>query len=310
MNKIAEHISTLKNALNKNLKGKETAITLSLMSILSKGHILIEDIPGLGKTTLALMLSKSMDLNFGRVQGTNDLLPADILGYNIYAKELGNFEFRKGPIFNNILLFDEINRASPKTQSALLEAMEENQVSIEGTTYKLPYPFFVIATENPYEEYGTFPLPESELDRFQMRLNIGYPPKDIEKAILKEGSLKDRLFDLKPVIGIKELTDAIDYIKDNVYVSEQMFDYILAIALSTRESRELTCGLSTRACLDIASLAKASAFIGGREYVIPEDVLNIAKYTMLHRLVFKETSNLIEKEETLLSIIKNVKLPL
>lgn len=296
--------------INSFLKGKEKAVKIAMLSILAGGHIIIEDIPGLGKTTLALTLAHSLDLSFGRIQGTNDLLPPDIIGYEVFDKNSNNLVFKKGPIFNNIILFDEINRASPKTQSALLEAMEENGVTYEGHTYSLPKPFMVIATQNPYDEFGTYPLPESEWDRFQMRLLIGYPPYSVERQILKEGSLKNKVNHLKAVIKKDELLALQEFIRTKIYISDNIYDYLLNIANHIRESDDVLIGLSTRACLDIVSIAKVSAFIAKRDYVIPEDIVGLSNYTMPHRIIFKNAYKISDKEALLRNIIKEVKNPL
>ena len=303
INKYRTYIKTL-------LKGKDDAIDFALLSLLVGGHIIIEDIPGLGKTTLALILAKSLHLSFGRIQGTNDLLPSDILGYNMYDKHDGSLRFIKGPIFNNIVLFDEINRASPKTQSALLEAMEESCVTLEGVTYSLPIPFFVIATQNPFDEYGTYPLPESEWDRFQMRLSIGYPSNKSEIEILKEGSLKNTMPHVKPVINQDEILTIQRLIEKNIYVSQSIYEFIMDIANKTRQSDEILIGLSTRACLDIVKLARARAFVMGRDYVIPEDILYLSSLTMIHRIIFKDAQKIIDKEAILKRVLETVKNPL
>lgn len=293
----------------KYLQGKEKAVKLTLISFLSKGHVLVEDNPGLGKTTLAIAIAKSMGLSFGRIQCTNDLLPTDVTGLNIFNKEKNEFEFKKGPIFNNIVLVDEINRATPKTQSALLEAMGEKQVTVEGNTYKLPQPFFVIATQNPSESFGTFPLPESQLDRFLMKISIGYPKKDEELEILKGGSSRKGIYESEPVLNNQEVSEIIKHIKENIVVKDSIFEYIMELVDKTRNHPRISIGLSTRAALSIVNAAKSSAFISGRDYVIPEDILDYYHYTMLHRIVFKEKLNNTEKLDIITTIIRSTKLP-
>lgn len=303
------YISKLTDFYSRHLHGKELAVKLCMISILSRGHVLVEDVPGLGKTTLALAIAKSMGLSFGRVQCTNDLLPSDITGVSVFNKEQSHFEFQKGPIFNNIVLVDEINRATPKTQSALLEAMGEKQVTVEGLTYHLPKPFFVIATQNPSEQYGTFPLPESQLDRFLMKISIGYPAVEEEFKILKGGSSRRDILDSEPVISKEDFHTMEEDVK-NIYVSDKILHYLLDIATATRNNDLIYGGLSTRAMLSIVTAAKSAAFIDERDYVIPEDIFGIGKYTMPHRIIYKDNLSGEKKTEVLFSIIKGVKPPL
>jgi len=309
MQKYHNLINNLFNFYKKYLQGKEKAIKLSIITFLSRGHLLIEDNPGLGKTTLALAIAKSMGLSFGRIQCTNDLLPTDVTGLNIFNKEKNEFEFKKGPIFNNIVLVDEINRATPKTQSALLEAMGEKQVTVEGSTYKLPQPFFVIATQNPSESFGTFPLPESQLDRFLMKISIGYPRKEEELEILRGGSSRKGIYESESVLNSQEILEIIQHIKENVTIKESILEYIMDIVDKTRNHTKIAIGVSTRAALSIVNAAKSSAFINSRDYVIPEDILDYYRYTMLHRIVFKEHLNNDEKLDIITSIIRSIKLP-
>jgi len=293
----------------KYLHGKALAIKLSLLAFLSRGHILIEDSPGLGKTTLAIAIAKSMGVSFGRIQCTNDLLPTDVTGLNIFNKDKGEFEFKQGPVFNNILLVDEINRATPKTQSALLEAMGEKQVTVEGKTYKLSQPFFVIATQNSYESYGTFPLPESQLDRFLMKINLGYPTKDEEFEILKGGSSRGKIYESEPVINKSESLELINFVKVGVKIDDSILKYLLDIIDKTRSHNKIATGLSTRAGLSLVNVAKASALIHKRDYVIPEDILDYCNYTIPHRIMFKDALSNEEKTELINDIIKSVELP-
>lgn len=295
--------------LGKFLQGKEKAIELALISLLSKGHLLIEDLPGLGKTTLAIALSKTLGLTFGRVQATSDLLPTDITGLSIYNKALGEFEFHQGPIFNNILLVDEINRATPKTQSALLEAMAEKQVTIDGKTYKLPNPFFVIATQNPVELFGTFPLPESQLDRFMMKISLGYPEREELKEILKLGSSREELYNIEPIISKDEIIKIQEFIKNNIYISDRVIEYILEIIELTKNSKYLYAGISTRGSLAIIYTAKANAYLKGRDYVIPEDIKDLIDYVIPHRVIFKEEYENLNKKEIIKSIIEEIPTP-
>ncbi|WP_353684824.1 MoxR family ATPase [Thermodesulfovibrio sp. 3907-1M] len=293
-------------SLQSCLQGKEKAIILSLIAIFSKGHLLIEDFPGLGKTSLAIALSKVLNLSFGRIQCTNDLLPTDITGLSIYSKNTGEFEFKPGPIFNNIVLVDEINRATPKTQSALLEAMAEEQVTVDGKTYKLPKPFFVIATQNPVEIYGTFPLPESQLDRFMMKISIGYPDREAEKQILKEGSSRENLYRLTAAIEKEEIIKIQNEIKQ-IYISEKIINWIIDFVNATRQDSRILLGISTRAALAITTTAKAYAYFKGRDYVIPEDVKEMIPFVVPHRIILKEEETL--KQEVISSILQGISTP-
>ncbi len=294
--------------LSSYLHGKEKAIEFTLVCLFSKGHLLIEDLPGLGKTTLAIGIAKTLGLDYGRVQATSDLLPSDIIGVSIYNKNTNEFEFKPGPIFNNIILVDEINRATPKTQSALLEAMEEKQVTVDGKTYKLPQPFFVIATQNPVEQYGTFPLPESQLDRFLMKISIGYPSREAEKEIIKGGSKREELYKIQPFISKEEIIKIQEEIK-NVYVSDKIADYILDIVWATRESKYLESGLSTRGTLAIINTAKTNAYLEDRDFVIPEDIKKLYKYVIPHRVIFKPEYE-SQKEEIIKTIVESIPTPI
>jgi MoxR-like ATPase len=305
MDTNGNRIGSIIQSLSAYLQGKEKPLTLSLISFFSRGHLLIEDLPGLGKTTLAIGIAKSLGLTFGRIQCTSDLLPTDITGLSIYNKTAGEFEFHPGPIFNNIVLCDEINRATPKTQSALLEAMGEKQVTVEGRTYKLPSLFCVIATQNPAEQFGTFPLPESQLDRFMMKISIGYPSHDAEKAILKIGSRREDLYSLEPLIGHEEIGSIQEEIA-RVYVSDRILDYALSIIRATRESRYLMAGLSTRGALTIINTARTRAYFLGRQFVIPEDIKELTEYTIPHRVLFKEEYENLNKREIIKSLIEEI----
>lgn len=296
-------------SLSNYLQGKDLPLRLSLVSFFSRGHLLIEDLPGLGKTTLAIGIARSLGLTFGRIQCTSDLLPTDITGLSIYNKTAGEFEFHPGPIFNNIVLCDEINRATPKTQSALLEAMGEKQVTIEGKTYKLPRLFSVIATQNPVEQFGTFPLPESQLDRFMMKIGIGYPSRDAEKKILMLGSKREELYTIEPIMDKEEVAKLHEDIESNVYVSDKVLEYALAIIETTRNSEYLTAGLSTRGALGLMSTAKANAYFHGRDFIIPEDLKELSVYTIPHRVLFKEEYEALDKKEIIKSLIEAIPTP-
>lgn len=305
-----EKIREIINIAIRYLHGKESPLQLSLLTFFSRGHLLIEDLPGLGKTTLAIAIAKLLGLDFGRIQCTSDLLPTDITGLSVYNKNTGEFEFHQGPVFNNIVLVDEINRATPKTQSALLEAMGEKQTTIEGRTYKLPRPFFVIATQNPAEQFGTFPLPESQMDRFMMKISIGYPSRDAERQILRGGSMREELYQLKPVMDKEKVVEIQESIKRDIFVSERILDYILDIVEATRKSRYILTGISTRGMLSIINVAKARAFFDGREFVIPEDIKELSEFTIPHRVLFREEYEGSNKKEIIRSILEEIPVPL
>ena len=290
------------------LQGKERALRLCFIALLAGGHILLEDLPGLGKTTLALALSSVLGLSFGRIQCTSDLLPSDITGLSIYDRDKGQFRFVKGPIFNNILLADEINRAMPKTQSAMLEAMEERRVTVEGTTHPLPDPFLVIATQNPVEQIGTFPLPESQLDRFLLVTGVGYPPENLEKEIIRSGGIHNQIRDLKPLLSYDELLTARETVHE-VQLGDKLVDYIFALVTATREHTYLISGLSTRGALNLAAAARAAAYLDGRDYVIPEDVQLVAVPVGAHRMILRAEHETLAKAEVLQSIIDSVPVP-
>jgi MoxR-like ATPase len=279
----ASPIERVVSAASGIILGKETQVRLALACLLARGHLLIEDLPGVGKTTLAHVLAKSLGLHFQRIQFTSDMLPADILGVSIYERESGGFKFHPGPIFAQVILADEVNRATPKTQSALLEAMEEHQVTAEGETRKLPTPFFVIATQNPSEQVGTFPLPESQLDRFTMRIELGYPERDAERALLAGTDRRDLLASLEPCMTAAEL-EALQAAVQGVYVAPALLDYVQAIVEHTRRSPDYVAGLSPRAALALVHSARAWALIEGRDKVLPEDVQAILPGVAAHRL--------------------------
>lgn len=279
LNKLNNCISYV----NKVLLGKELQVKLAITCLLAKGHLLLEDLPGMGKTTLSQALAKVMGLSFQRIQFTSDLLPGDILGTSVFDKNSGEFIFHAGPIFVELVLADEINRATPKSQSALLEAMEEGQVTIEGVTRPLPEPFFVIATQNPSNQGGTFALPDSQLDRFLMRLSLGYPAQAAEKALLMGKSRRSIIPLLKPVLTRDELKKAQNIIPQ-IKASEAIIDYILRLVTASRTQDGFGKGLSPRASLGLLASARAWAFLAGRDYVIPEDVQVVLPAVVGHRL--------------------------
>lgn len=277
-------IEALKTNLASVIRGKSDAIELVITTLLSSGHLLIEDVPGVGKTTLAFALAKSIDCSFQRIQFTSDLLPTDLLGLTVYNQQEHTFEFREGPIFANIVLADEINRATPKTQSALLEAMNDRQVSIDKITHKLPSPFMILATQNPIEYAGTFALPENQLDRFAMRISLGYPSAQVEREILT--SPLDTLdpAKLSPVIDTGELAE-IQKSVESIVIDEDIVGYILDIAHGTREREGIRLGASTRAAMDLVRATKARALVLGRTYCTPDDVKTLAIPVLAHRIV-------------------------
>ena len=305
-----EMLAVIETLGGEYLRGKEKAIRLAVIALLTGGHILLEDLPGLGKTTLALALAHALDLSFGRIQCTSDLLPSDITGLSIFNREENRFRFVPGPIFNNIVLVDEINRAMPKTQSAMLEAMEERRVTVEGVTYPLPEPFLVIATQNPVEQVGTYPLPESQLDRFNIRTGIGYPPELIEKEIIRYGSIRDDIKQIPPVVSHEAILLARQAVRANVYLSDKVNDYIFAIVAATRSHPLVLSGISTRGGINLAEAARARAYLEGREFVAPEDVREMAVPVCAHRIICREEHENIDKEEVLNTIITSISVPL
>jgi len=290
--------------------GKTLQIRQSLTCLLAGGHLLIEDAPGVGKTTLAHAIALSMGLPFRRIQFTSDLLPSDVIGVSVYERTSGQFVFHPGPIFTEVLLADEINRASPKTQSALLEAMEENQVSVDGLSRPLPQPFFVIATQNPFHQVGTFPLPESQLDRFLMCISLGYPDRDAERALLAGDSRRDLLKALQPVARPSDLLAAQAEVK-KVYVSAALLDYVQALIAHTRASGKYAEGLSPRGGLALLGAARAWAWLDGRDHVIPEDVQNIMASVAGHRLhaTNRESGRALHGRELVAQLIAAVPVP-
>jgi len=282
---IAPEFLPLVDAVEAHLLGKRHAISLTLAAFFAGGHVLLEDIPGVGKTTLAKTFAGVMGLDFGRIQFTGDLLPSDILGVSYFDQESGKFVLKKGPIFTQFLLADEINRSMPKTQSALLEAMEEHHVTIDGKSHDLKEPFFVIATQNPYEEVGTFALPHSQLDRFLCSFGIGYPDKEAERAVLLGGGR--RAAAAVPLIDATAITAAMNAVQ-NVHLSPMLLDYLQSLITYTRDSGRFVYGLSTRGALAMTAMTRAWAHLHGRDYAVPDDVQAVAGEVCLHRLAFKE----------------------
>ncbi len=306
----------LVTALQKNVGrvflGKPDVVRAVLTGLLAGGHVLLEDVPGVGKTVLAKSVARSLDGDFRRVQFTPDLLPSDILGVSVYDQRTGLFEFKPGPIFTNVLLADEINRATPRTQSALLEAMNDAQVTVDRSSHPLPEPFFVVATQNPYEFEGTYPLPESQLDRFMLRVRIGYPSQEDEKAVVLSQRLQHPLTDLKPVItvmDVKRLQTAVRAVR----VEEPVLDYLLAVVRKTRGHRQLAVGASPRGSVALTRASQAHAFLAGRSYVLPDDVKALAVPVLAHRLIgtgFETEGAGDEREAIVTSVVSQVDVPI
>ncbi|MHC4175051.1 MAG: AAA family ATPase [Planctomycetota bacterium] len=303
-------LAPLKENLQSVIYGKSECIDVMMVCLLAGGSVLIEDVPGVGKTTLAKALAKSIDAKFRRVQFTPDLLPADILGSSIYNPVSGDFKFNPGPVFCNILLADEINRASPRTQSALLEAMNENQATIEGQRYPLPKPFMVIATENPIEFHGTYPLPEAQLDRFLVRLAMGYPTVEVEVDILKSHTHTEPLDKIQPVLQLEQIRQ-IQQEAANVHVDDGILEYIVDIVHTTRRDNRLQLGVSTRGTLMLSRGARARAYFQKRDYVIPDDVLWIVPYVLPHRIILNSKTHHsgITAKQIVMDIIGRIKVP-
>ncbi|MEJ2703987.1 MAG: MoxR family ATPase [Sedimentisphaerales bacterium] len=303
-------LERLKDNLQGVIYGKSECIDVLIVSLLAGGSVLIEDVPGVGKTTLAKALAKSIDARFRRVQFTPDLLPADILGSSIYNPVSGDFRFDAGPIFCNILLADEINRASPRTQSALLEAMNENQATIEGKRYPLPKPFMVVATENPIEFHGTYPLPEAQMDRFLVRLALGYPAAEVEVDILKSHALSEPLDRIEPVLKLEQVQQ-IQREVAGVHVDDGVLEYMVEIVHATRRDNRLRLGLSTRGTLMMSRAARARAYFQKREFVIPDDVLWLIPHVLPHRILLtnKARHSGITAKQIIADIVGHIRVP-
>lgn len=309
--KFKEFREKLNNNVSKVIIGKEKKIDKVIVAFICSGHVLLEDVPGLGKTKLAKSMAKSMNCSFKRIQFTPDLLPSDLTGIYFYNQKSGDFEFKQGPLLSQFVLADEINRATPRTQSSLLECMEERQITVEGNTIKLKRPFFVMATQNPVEQFGTFPLPEAQLDRFFIKLSLGYPEFTEERNILDRFMEADPLDSLEAVIDMQE----IEYVQENytkVHVSDEIKNYIVEIINATRKHRSVELGCSPRASLSLMKGSQALAAISGRDYVTPEDVKEMAIPVLSHRLILKSDINTVSDraEEVITEILNTLKTPL
>jgi len=310
-----EKLDRLQRNIERIIKGKSEVVKKALIAMLAQGHLLIEDVPGVGKTTLAHLLANSISCSFQRIQFTSDLLPSDILGVSIYDQKQGEFEFKKGPIFANIILADEINRTTPKTQSALLEAMNTSRVSIDKVTYHLPRPFMVVATQNPVEFHGTFPLPKAQLDRFLMRLHIGYPELSDEIVILKEQKAYVNLDEIEPVLSGEEVL-AMQQEVEEVKVDNDLLEYIGRIAAATRNSPHIELGVSPRGALALRRVAQAKAYFEDRDYCIPDDIKTMIEEALAHRIQVAKSfesggiGGHREDEEILRQVVSDIEVPL
>jgi MoxR-like ATPase len=299
-------VSQLQRSIARAIYGKEEAIQLALITLLARGHLLIEDVPGVGKTTLAQAIAKSFHCTFQRIQFTSDLLPSDVLGVSVYNPESREFEFRSGPIFANVVLADEINRTTPRTQSALLEAMNEAQVTVDGKTLQLPHPFLVIATQNPVEHHGTYPLPESQLDRFLMRIKMGYPSHETEREILRKHIHDDAIEALEPIAGVRDVLEMQEAVA-RVKVDASLHDYALEIVNRTRKTEQLALGVSPRGTLMLQRAAQARAFLDSRDYCLPDDFKQLAVAVFSHRVVASSRhASLQKKSETTESVLREI----
>ncbi|WP_350343393.1 MoxR family ATPase [Proteinivorax tanatarense] len=303
MEHIKDKCKEIKTNISKVIVGKEEVIDQLLVSIITSGHVLLEDVPGLGKTLLTKAFAKSIDCDFSRIQFTPDLLPSDVTGINFYNQQQSEFEFKKGPIFNNIVLADEINRATPRTQSSLLESMEEVQVSVDGKTYRLDSPFMIIATENPVEQQGTFPLPEAQMDRFFMKISMGYPDFDEEMEILNRFRKENPIEQLTPVVEKSDILKMQEKYT-GVFISEDIKKYIVKIVQHTRKHKLISLGVSPRGSLALFKAVQAYAVINGRDYVLPDDVQKMAMPILGHRVVTAGLNKL--KGEDSISVMQNV----
>ena len=303
-------IEKLQENVSRIYSGNETVIRNLIIALLSGGHVLIEDVPGVGKTTLAKTLSASVTMDFARVQFTPDTLPSDIIGTSVFDAKEESFRVIRGPIFHQFILADEINRTSPKTQSALLEAMEEHQVTIDGTTYPLPEPFMVVATQNPVETLGTYPLPEAELDRFLMKISLGYPGKAEQMQLAKRFLNGELRKGVGAVLTAEELLKMMEEVKAVIF-SDELVEYTLRIVEATRHESKVSCGVSPRAGLDLLRASQASAYLNGRDFVTPEDVIEMARITLPHRMVLTTEAriNHFTGYQVMLGVIGNVKRP-
>jgi len=303
-------VKRIGESVSKVIVGKKDIVEKLLVVLFAGGHVLIEDVPGVGKTTMVHAVARSIGCSFNRIQFTPDLLPSDITGVTVYNMKQGEFEFKQGPITSNIILADEINRGSPKTQSSLLEAMQERQITIDGTTYKLPEPFMVLATQNPIEYEGTFPLPEAQIDRFTIRISMGYPTHAEEKCILNNYKADNLLEKMEPVISSKDIMEIREKV-EKVHVDDSIQDYIVQIVQETRKYKDVYLGCSPRGTLALFNNSRALAFIRGREYVLPDDVKELVFCTLAHRIILKSEARIQGKDQdsVLAEILRSIRVP-
>jgi MoxR-like ATPase len=310
MASFADAFSSIVTNVERVIQGKVEVVQLALLCLLAEGHLLVEDVPGVGKTSLAKALASSIKCSFGRLQFTPDLLPSDVVGVSVYNRERNEFEYRPGPIFANVVLGDEINRASPKTQSALLEAMAENQVTVDGTTYHLDLPFMVIATQNPIEHEGTYPLPESQLDRFFMRTSVGYPAREAELEMLDTHGDHDALEDITAVVSVSDLQSMIATAR-TIHLAPSLKGYLVELADATRRHPRLTVGMSPRASLNLQRAARTRAAAAGRNYVVPDDIKALAEPVLAHRLIVTPEAQLagMRSADVIAEVLRTVPVP-
>jgi len=309
----AAKIAELQSAIERVIRGKSETVKFVLIALLAKGHLLIEDVPGIGKTTLANALARALELSFQRIQFTSDLLPSDAIGLSVFNQKSGDFEWKAGPIFSNIVLADEINRSTPKTQSALLEAMAEEQVTVEGVTRRLPLPFIVVATQNPSEHHGTYPLPESQLDRFMLRLHMGYPNLEDERRILRDRESVNPLDDVQPVMTRADILE-LQQLVSEVRFDDSLLDYLLQIVDATRRSESLELGISPRGTLALFRSAQALAVVEGRDFCIADDIKQLAIPCFAHRVIVSSRyastmRRSTESERILEEILRSIAVP-
>jgi MoxR-like ATPase len=303
---VSHRAAQLENALRKVIRGKDDILRLAVVSLIARGHLLIEGVPGVGKTTLGQALARALDCTFQRVQFTSDMLPSDVLGISIYSAVEQQFEFKRGPVFTNVLLADEINRTTPKTQSALLEAMNESQVTVDAHSYPLPQPFLVIATQNPVEHHGTYPLPESQLDRFLMRVRMGYPDSNAEREILRSEAGTTKLEAMQPVLSGADVLE-MQHAVTQVRVDESLVSYALSIVRKTRESEQFSLGVSPRGSQMLYRAAQAMAFLDGRSFCTPEDIKPLVVPVFAHRVVVNGLySSTLKKSDQAEQVIQEI----